>query len=86
MSAEPESRWACPTCGAHRLATEELPQVGAMGAQPYSDILGLGDPKEPALPAIVCLNCGRRWRDADAFWSEVNGAEPLADDEGSGDR
>ena len=55
---------------------EELPRVGAMGAQPYSDILGMGDPSERRLPEIVCLGCGRRWPDAAAFWAEVGTPNP----------
>jgi hypothetical protein len=72
---EPESQWACPVCGAHRLAMEELPRVGAMGAQPYADILGMGDPADRAMPAIVCLQCGTRWSNADAFWAAANAAD-----------
>lgn len=71
-----ESRWACPVCGAHRLAMDELPRVGAMGAQPYTDILGMGDPGDRMMPAILCLACGARWPDADAFWAASGGAEP----------
>ena len=70
--AEPESQWACPVCGAHRLAMEELPRVGAMGAQPYADILGMGDPADRSMPAIVCLQCATRWPNADAFWVAAN--------------
>jgi CheY-like chemotaxis protein len=73
VSVEDESRWACPTCGERRLAMEELPRIGAMGAQPYSDILGMGDPSDRVLPSIVCLGCGRRWDDAEAFWAETRG-------------
>jgi hypothetical protein len=51
---------------------EELPNVGAMGAQPLSDIIGMGDPSERRMPEIVCLACGRRWSDADAFWAEAD--------------
>ena len=72
---EPESQWACPVCGAHRLAMEELPRVGAMGAQPYADILGMGDPADRSMPAIVCLQCATRWPNADAFWAAANAAD-----------
>jgi hypothetical protein len=79
--AEPESQWACPVCGAHRLAMEELPRVGAMGAQPYADILGMGDPADRSMPAIVCLQCSTRWPNADAFWAAANAtAEPAEAD------
>jgi hypothetical protein len=70
-----ESRWACPVCGAHRLAMDELPRVGAMGAQPYTDILGMGDPGNRTMPAILCLACGSRWPDADAFWAATRATE-----------
>lgn len=50
---------------------EEPPKFGAMGSQPYLDIVGMGDPSDPTVPAIVCLNCGRRWPDLAAFWTEV---------------
>ena len=72
---ESESQWACPVCGAHRLAMEELPRVGAMGAQPYTDILGMGDPADRSMPAIVCLQCATRWPNADAFWAAANAAD-----------
>jgi len=38
-----------------------------MGVQPYSDLLGLGDPEPDTPPAIECLACGTQWRDIDAF-------------------
>ena len=38
-----------------------------MGIQPYSDMLGMGDLPSALLPAIVCLSCGTRWRDREAF-------------------
>jgi CheY-like chemotaxis protein len=71
VTAEDESRWPCPACGERRLAMDELPRIGAMGAQPYSDIIGMGDPTNRTMPAIVCLACGRRWDDADSFWTET---------------
>jgi DNA-directed RNA polymerase subunit RPC12/RpoP len=71
---EGESRWACPNCGAHRLALEELPNVGALGAQPLSDLIGMGDPIDRPLPRIVCLNCGRQWPNPEAVWAEAEGA------------
>jgi len=54
---------------------EELPRVGAMGSQPYTDILGMGDPGDRPMPAIVCLQCSTRWPNADAFWAAANAAE-----------
>jgi hypothetical protein len=41
----------------------------------------MGDPTDPTVPAIICLNCGRRWPDLAAFWAE---AETLADDSVTG--
>ena len=71
---EGESRWACPSCGARRLALEELPNVGALGAQPLSDLIGMGDPIDRPLPGIVCLNCGRQWPSPEAVWAEAESA------------
>lgn len=82
--AESESQWACPVCGAHRLAMEELPRVGAMGAQPYADILGMGDPADRSMPAIVCLQCSTRWPNADAFWAAANAADGADGDSAAG--
>ena len=62
-----ESDLACPVCGQHTLALDEPPRIDVMGIQPYSDMLGMGDLQVPVLPAIVCLSCGTRWRDRDAF-------------------
>jgi hypothetical protein len=73
---EGESRWACPSCGAHRLALEELPNVGALGTQPLSDLIGMGDPIDRPVPGIVCLNCGRQWPNPEAVWAEAEGASP----------
>jgi len=82
---ESESQWACPVCGAHRLALEELPRVGAMGAQPYADILGMGDPADRSMPAIVCLQCGTRWPNADAFWAAANAVDGADGEAATGD-
>ncbi|MEZ0241679.1 MAG: hypothetical protein ACAH65_12865 [Chloroflexota bacterium] len=73
---EGESRWACPACGARRLALEELPNVGALGAQPLSDLIGMGDPLDRPLPGIVCLDCGRQWPNPEAVWAEADGVAP----------
>jgi hypothetical protein len=77
---EPESRWACPVCGAHRLAMEKLPKVGAMGSQPYTDILGMGDPDDRSMPEIVCLECSTRWPNADTFWAAASAVDASAGD------
>jgi hypothetical protein len=54
-------------CGQHRLAVARPPHIAVMGVQPYSDLLGLGDPEPDTPPAIECLACGTQWRDIDAF-------------------
>lgn len=64
---------------------EELPRVGAMGAQPYTDILGMGDPGDRTMPAIVCLQCGTRWPNADAFWAAANAVNGTDGDSAAGD-
>jgi hypothetical protein len=46
-----------------------------MGTQPYTDILGMGDPGDRPMPAIVCLDCSMRWPNADAFWAAATAAE-----------
>jgi C4-type Zn-finger protein len=61
------SELACPVCGQHTLALDEPPRIDVMGIQPYSDMLGMGDLPAAILPAIVCLSCGTRWRDREAF-------------------
>jgi hypothetical protein len=73
------SELACPVCGQHSLAVDEPPRIDVMGVQPYSDMLGMGDLGPAMLPGIVCLSCGTRWRDRDAF--DRGEAEP-AEDEG----
>jgi hypothetical protein len=67
MAEESRSELACPVCGQHTLALDEPPRIDVMGVQPYSDMLGMGDLQAPVLPAIVCLSCGTRWRDREAF-------------------
>ena len=71
------SELACPVCGQHSLALDEPPRIDVMGIQPYSDMLGMGDLGAPVVPAIVCLGCGTRWRDRDAF--DRGEAEPADD-------
>ncbi len=58
---------ACPTCGAHRLALLEFPEVPAVGYQANSEIIGMGELREPRAPAIGCLACGAEWSDLAAF-------------------
>jgi hypothetical protein len=71
---EERSAQPCPVCGEYRLAVDRLPDIAVMGVQPYSDLLGLGDRKPDTLPGIICLACGTRWRDFDAFKAGL--AEP----------
>lgn len=67
MSDTTRSERPCPVCGRHTLAVDEPPHIDVMGVQAYSDMLGMGDLQQPTLPGIVCLGCGTRWRDLDAF-------------------
>ena len=67
MVEESRSELPCPVCGQHTLALDEPPRIDIMGVQPASDMLGMGDLQAQRLPAIVCLSCGTRWRDRDAF-------------------
>lgn len=61
------SREACPVCGVQRLAVEKPVQIAVLGVQPNSDLFGMGDPEVRTPPAIVCLACGTRWSDIEAF-------------------
>ena len=58
---------ACPVCGRHSLAVDEPPRIDVLGVQPYSDLVGMGDPRTPGPLGIVCLSCGTRWRDPGAL-------------------
>jgi hypothetical protein len=73
MNEEVRSEQACPVCGQHSLAIDEPPRLDVMGVQLYSDIVGMGDLRAPSL-GIVCLSCGTRWRDREAF--DRGDAEP----------
>jgi len=66
MDEKTRSEQACPVCGQHRLAIDEPPRIDVMGIQLYSDIVGMGDLRQPAM-GIVCLGCGTRWQDREAF-------------------
>ena len=74
MSDTTRSEQACPVCRQHTLAIDDLPRIDVMGVQAYSDMLGMGDLGQAAVPGIVCLSCGTRWRDKDAF--DRNEPEP----------
>ncbi len=99
MSDTTRSAQACPACGQHSLAVDEPPQIDVMGIQAYSDMLGMGDVRPEAMPGIICLSCGTRWRDRAAFDrnepepeeppaeqpEEVPAEDAWADGEGEGD-
>lgn len=76
------SERACPACGHHSLALETLPHIDVMGIQPYSDLVGMGDFRAPEPRAIVCLECGARWRDLAAF--EAGEQDPVEESQGQG--
>jgi hypothetical protein len=67
MDDTPRSQLPCPVCGQHALAIDEPPRIDVMGVQAYSDIVGMGDLKQVGAVGIICLSCGSRWRDRDAF-------------------
>jgi hypothetical protein len=61
------SQEPCPVCGKHTLSLLDFPHVATMGVQPYSDILGMGEPSVEQPPGIACLTCGSQWPDIDSF-------------------
>jgi hypothetical protein len=71
MTREPSeqatSAEMCPDCGAHRVALLPLPDTAVLGVQPYTDLLGMGDPSAPLRASIGCLACGAEWPDIDSF-------------------
>jgi hypothetical protein len=67
MSEADRSELACPICSEHTLALDQPPRIDVMGVQQYSDIVGMGDLPSEGPIGIVCLSCGTRWRDRDAF-------------------
>lgn len=82
MNQETGSEQVCPVCDKHALALDEPPRIDVLGVQPYSDIVGMGDLPTKGAIGIVCLECGTRWRDKDAFDRNDPDPEvaPLADD------
>jgi len=80
MREEARSERACPICSQHTLALDEPPRIDVMGVQLYSDIVGMGDLRPEGAVAIVCLSCGTRWRDREAF----DRGEAEADDDVAG--
>lgn len=67
MNEPARSEQACPVCGRHTLALDRPPEIDVMGVQQYLDMLGMGDLPNEGPVGIVCLSCGTRWRDRDAF-------------------
>ena len=57
----------CPACGRHTVSLLGFPHVAAMGAQPYAEILGMGELSTDQPPGIACLSCGAQWPDIAAF-------------------
>ncbi len=58
---------ACPACGRHTVSLLGFPHVTTMGAQPYAEILGMGELSPDQPPGIGCLSCGAQWADVAAF-------------------
>jgi len=67
VAQQDRSAEACPECGAHRLATVPFPTIDTVGYQPYSELIGMGQPSIASSPAIGCLHCGAAWPDLEAF-------------------
>ncbi|HEY2888340.1 MAG TPA: hypothetical protein VGJ17_06970 [Candidatus Limnocylindrales bacterium] len=64
---------ACPRCGAHRLATLDLPTIDTTGFRPLDEIYGMTGGPSLEEPAIGCLACGAEWPDLAAFNEEASG-------------
>ena len=64
---------ACPRCGAHRLATLDLPTIDPTGYQPLNELYGMAGGPNLQEPAIGCLACGAEWPDLEAFNEEASG-------------
>ena len=66
-----ESAFACPRCGAHRLAMITFPDQRTMGYAPAFEIIGMGEPVVNTPPAIGCLGCGAEWPTVEAVRAEL---------------
>jgi hypothetical protein len=64
---------ACPRCGAHRLATLDLPTIDPTGYQPLNELYGMAGGPNLQEPAIGCLACGAEWPNLGAFKAEASG-------------
>ena len=71
--SSPRSQQACPMCGEHQVAIVEHPEISVVGAQPFNEIVGMGDPDAP-LPGLECRACGTAWPSIDAFRAAVHAA------------
>lgn len=65
------SVYACPRCGATRLAMITFPEQRTMGFAPAFEIIGMGEPVVMTPPAIGCLACGAEWPTAEAVRAEL---------------
>ena len=61
------SKDPCPVCGHHTLTLLDFPHVSTMGVQPYSELLGMGEPMVEQPPGIACLTCGSQWPSIEEF-------------------
>ncbi len=52
----------------------ELPQIPTIGAQPFNEIIGMGDPDAPP-PGLECRACGTTWPSVDAFRRAVEATD-----------
>jgi hypothetical protein len=68
-----QSASACPRCGAHRLATLDLPTIDTTGYRPLDEIYGMTGGPNLEEPAIGCLACGAEWPDLATFNEEAAG-------------
>ncbi|MGH2465398.1 MAG: hypothetical protein ACRDGI_08055 [Candidatus Limnocylindrales bacterium] len=66
---------ACPRCGAHRLATLDLPTIDTTGYRPLDEIYGMTGGPSLQEPAIGCLACGAEWPGLIAFNEEAAGRD-----------
>ena len=84
--AREESAFACPRCGARRLAMITFPDQRTMGYAPAFEIIGMGEPVVNTPPAIGCLGCGAEWSTVEAVRAELGlRADDQAPDEDAGE-
>ena len=73
------SEEACPACGRHTVSLLDFPYVSTMGVQPYTELLGMGEPSVQQAPGIGCLSCGTQWPDLKAFRDASGGGRRSSD-------